>query len=332
MKIFVGFYYGIGDFVATYPVLLKLSKREDIEIYVAVGEQVRALTKLLKESSVKFIYFNLFSIKKISSVFSLIKEIKTVSPDILIVSPHISDRLSSWKIPILLYTVKQFGYIGKIVGSDSDSNSILYTQQIRADKSLSLLEREFDFFVKTGFLNYQDSINNDIFLLETTQVKTDEIVIHPGASKELKLWPLRYYNELLEMIFQYFPKYKVRFIGLEKDLDLLKNTIDNTSVVFDCKALDKSIKSILHVKVIISMDSLFSHIASTLKIPNIAIFGATDPKLYAPKTSTTSILVKKELPCQYCDALRCPHKENICMTLITPQDVLNKLQLVLKHS
>jgi ADP-heptose:LPS heptosyltransferase len=62
------------------------------------------------------------------------------------------------------------------------------------------------------------------------------------------------------------------------------------------------------------------HIAASLGVPTIAIFGSTDPKLTGPLGDNVRI-IKKGIECSPCFERECKYGHYNCMKMITAQDV-----------
>lgn len=76
------------------------------------------------------------------------------------------------------------------------------------------------------------------------------------------------------------------------------------------------------------------HIASSLNVPLIAIFGPTDYKETSPyNTRSKRILLSKNLPCAPCKKRECPLEDlnhHQCMKQITPDEVLQEIDQIFK--
>ncbi|NLO11194.1 MAG: glycosyltransferase family 9 protein [Candidatus Cloacimonetes bacterium] len=81
--------------------------------------------------------------------------------------------------------------------------------------------------------------------------------------------------------------------------------------------------------VIISSDSGPMHLAAALRLPQIAIFGSTHPRLgFAPMNPNARIICK-DLPCQPCTLhgrLYCPLGHFDCMRGITPRELIEAVR------
>ncbi|MDD5155237.1 MAG: lipopolysaccharide heptosyltransferase II [Candidatus Omnitrophica bacterium] len=84
---------------------------------------------------------------------------------------------------------------------------------------------------------------------------------------------------------------------------------------------------IARCSVYISTDSAPLHIAAAMHVPFVALFGPTDPGRHMPYAKEC-VLIKKDLPCAPCYKPGC--SRNRCMESITPQEVLDAVDKLLK--
>ncbi len=164
-----------------------------------------------------------------------------------------------------------------------------------------------------------------------------KIAIFPGAIHQTKQYPIEKFTEFIDSIPA---EWKCEFIILgsksERNLfdELQKQT--KTELVDLCGKLSISqlISAIDQCDVIISNDSGPMHIAAALKIPQIAIFGATHPKLGFAPLNEKAIILKADLPCQPCSlhgGEKCPKKHFRCMKEIKPAKLKQELKKVLEN-
>ncbi|HEA83962.1 MAG TPA: lipopolysaccharide heptosyltransferase II, partial [Thermodesulfobacterium geofontis] len=69
-------------------------------------------------------------------------------------------------------------------------------------------------------------------------------------------------------------------------------------------------------------------LAAALKIPQIAIFGSTDPEATGP-LNPKAIVLKKDLPCSPCFKRTCKYGHYKCLKDITPEEVLENIHKIL---
>ena len=105
-------------------------------------------------------------------------------------------------------------------------------------------------------------------------------------------------------------------VRTNKNIHNFLNLAGNTSI----SELTNYISSLV---VFITGDSGPMHIAASLQIPTIALFGPTNPIETSQWKNSNSFIVKKDLECQPCMKRTCPLKHHNCMKLIDPKDVLS---------
>jgi len=72
-------------------------------------------------------------------------------------------------------------------------------------------------------------------------------------------------------------------------------------------------------------DSGAMHIASSLNIPLLALYGASDALHTPPLGTQAQILFKDNLDCRPCFARVCPLGHHHCMQLLTPNEVFARV-------
>ncbi len=320
MKILLGFYYGIGDFISAVPTLRELAKHNDVTI--AIGKQNQGLIQLLNLDNIEIIYFSLFNRKQIKETLSFIQTLKEKRFDKIIVSPHAQNAVTSWKIPLMLKYIKSHNT--QIIGANGDKNSLFYDTKIPIDKSIPLMQREIDFIKLSGLIEFSAAINIENIFKSINLKKNNSIVIHPGASKYLREWSLDSYVELVNLILLN-SSYKIIFIGLEKELIALKSSIKKERVSFYNGSFEQAINLACQSNCIITMDSGFGHIASALGLNHLVMIGSANPEHIKPIFNNTKILNIKKLSCQPCNGHHCHVGHSYCMDLITPKFVYQNI-------
>lgn len=325
-RLLLGFYYGIGDFISAVPILMYLSKQDKYDIYVLVGNQNKQLTHLLNLQGINYIYFSLFSTSNFVEHIKLLTRLLKIKFNKIIVSPHPQDHQTSWKIPILLKCLKTQNRSLEIIGSFTDKNSFLYDRKIPIDKTISLMQREINMLKMAGFINYDACVDIETIFNIKRSITENIISIHVGASKDIRKWNDEYVVQLCKMLLNIDKTLRIKIIGLGKELVNLKNIMRDINVTYIEGTLDEAIKEIITSKAVITMDSGFSHIASSLGLNHIVLFGSADPKCTKPIFNTSHYIHKKIAGCQPCNKYYCNYGKNYCMEAITPDDVLQKLK------
>src|SRR5262245_51278163 len=71
---------------------------------------------------------------------------------------------------------------------------------------------------------------------------------------------------------------------------------------------------------LVSGDTGIAHLAASLRVPTVTLFGPTDPRRTAPRAKTARVLCEN-VPCAPCFLTECPI-DHMCMTGIDPETVL----------
>ncbi len=82
--------------------------------------------------------------------------------------------------------------------------------------------------------------------------------------------------------------------------------------------------------VFITNDSGPMHIAASLGVPTLAVFGSTDPELTGPLGERVEV-VYKGVDCSPCFKRQCPYGHYKCMTEITPDEVFDSARALLRE-
>lgn len=168
------------------------------------------------------------------------------------------------------------------------------------------------------------------------------IGINAGAKYgSAKRWCEAYFIEVMASLLQqgyevilYGGKDEIeanhRIASVLRSLAPSKHFIDLTAKT----QIQELINSIASLDLFVSNDSGPMHIASSLNVPLIAIFGPTDYKETSPyNTRSKRILLSKNLPCAPCKKRECPLEDlnhHQCMKQITPDEVLQEIDQIFK--
>jgi len=153
------------------------------------------------------------------------------------------------------------------------------------------------------------------------------IIIAPGAAYgPSKMWPKEYYKELASnLVKKGFAVIVVGSLKEKKVGDFINN--GKKEVYNFCGKTDLTeVAGIFSLaKAVISNDSGLMHLAAALKVPQIAIFGSTDPEKTGPLNKKARVL-KVDLSCSPCFKRTCKYGHYNCLKLISPNEVLETLE------
>jgi lipopolysaccharide heptosyltransferase II len=159
------------------------------------------------------------------------------------------------------------------------------------------------------------------------------IGINIGASKrwQSKRWDTAYIAELCDELAG---RHNIRTLITGTDEDITRareiTKTSNSKPIISVGKTDilRLASLIKRCKVYITTDSAPLHIAASMGVPFIALFGPTNPKRHIPKVKTCKTL-KSNIKCSPCYKPNC-RKNNLCMKRIKVGDVLATAEELLR--
>jgi len=208
-------------------------------------------------------------------------------------------------------------------------------------KDIHRADYYFSLFEKMG-IPIRDRIPN-FFIKDEEKQKAEDLLkdykknfsylvaLNPSSNWPLKRWPHKNFAHLINNLGEI--NCGIFLIGAEKDKDVVKKILErvNTDVVNLCgKTSLQELAAILErMDILISGDSGPAHMAASLGIKVLVLFGPTSPLITGPRGENVYIF-RKEIDCKIpCYKLDC--KDNLCMKRITPHEVLCKVRDILKN-
>ncbi len=155
-------------------------------------------------------------------------------------------------------------------------------------------------------------------------------VLHAGASKHYKQWPVNLFAELATQLVG--QGYQLLLIGAGKRDAAVNEAITQAlsavavSGINLCNELSLAeLASLLTcVDVMVGNDSGPSHLASALGVRGVVIFGPTDLAIWRPLGGQTTALQQKQVCAHNCTRHRCD-QHYACLQAITPDQVMTVL-------
>ena len=169
--------------------------------------------------------------------------------------------------------------------------------------------------------------------LQAAGIQTDTLaVLCPGAEYgPSKRWPAAHFAGLAQSILNAKPTASVVLLGSPSDRtigDAIVSSATSQGHIFNwCGAtsLDEAIAIISLCSKVVSNDSGLMHIAAALHVPQVAVFGSSDPN-HTPPNSAKATVISLHLPCSPCHQRECPLGHLNCLNQISPERVFAALQ------
>lgn len=160
------------------------------------------------------------------------------------------------------------------------------------------------------------------------------ILINPNAS-DLRLerrWGQENFVQLIRQLLIDYPEYDIYLIGGKEEreyTEAIANKADHSRVISTAgkTSLDDLIGYVKHARVMISNDTGPMHVAFCTNTPVVCLFGPCSPEQYG--ISDNAYILYKQVYCSPCvhDFEVPPCKgNNVCMKLIKPEEVLEKVK------
>ena len=164
--------------------------------------------------------------------------------------------------------------------------------------------------------------------------KVRSLGINPGASYgSAKRWYPEKFAKIAIALSDNFDIIIFGGVG-EKDFAqqiekcLLKKNIYNYQNLAGKTTISELNNYISNLDIFVTGDSGPMHLAASLQIPTIAIFGPTNSNETSQWKNANSVIIKKNLECQPCMKRTCPLNHHNCMKLIKAQEVIDSIPLI----
>lgn len=144
----------------------------------------------------------------------------------------------------------------------------------------------------------------------------------PGASYgPAKRWMAERFSAVAGRLLNDYSAKLVLFGGKD-DREICNAVLDGLSGINPAGEIDlrKSIALMGRCNLFITNDSGPMHIAASLGIPTVAIFGSTDPKLTGP-IGDNVMVIKKDIECSPCFERECRYGHYNCFKMITEDEL-----------
>ena len=268
--------------------------------------------------------------KKIRTLLKIGLEVRRRSFDYII---DLQNNFASHCIAFLGLYQKSFGYSRKL--GFLLTHRVKYTKETMSpldsqEKVLNLLGVR----LKEKKLIFWDIDNRSV--LEKFGLHTSDTLIGINVSASLrwktKNWPHTHIKKLIEIIAKDLPGAKVILVGdrhSTDDADLIQSASKKNVINLCGRTTLKELAYLLRAfDVFVTQDTASLHLALSVGVSTVALFGPTDPARHVVGADTLHTMVK-HLPCSFCYKPRCPSRR--CMDEITPQEVFAKIAQCIKR-
>ena len=329
----------IGDAVSTQPLLANLKvlypdSKIDILASNWVAPVYRACSEVHEVIEAKFEHKKLqWNLRK-----EIAKEIEAKNYQACFVLPN---SFKSALIPWLANIPFRIGYRGELrfglinLALDNPSkvnrppmveHYLVLSQLLKDDESIPLDKL-------APKLNVSGAAKQQVGQkLQDANINRDSIyAICPGAEYgPSKRWPTEHFAVLAQQLIRQNSNNQIVLLGSKSDYSLAQEITSQSKLVSNIHnwcgntSLDEAIALIGMSKAVVSNDSGLMHIAAALQIPQVAIFGSSDPA-HTPPLSDRAKIMWLNMSCSPCHKRVCPLGHLRCLKDILPEQVLATL-------
>ncbi len=326
MKIIVRAPNWLGDVVLSFPALESLKRNlPQAQMWIAAREEVQDLY-----SSFDFVkgIVPLPGLNNLRNLRETSKKIKEYDFDIGLL---LTNSFSSALLFFLAQIPQRWGY-------SRDNRGLLLTKGVPFKDLDGPTHHQVHYYLNLiSGLGFQTSapelalplspqeknwVENELSASGYDQ-KKPLIILNPGAYYgPAKRWPAHRFAELASML-QEKHNAQILVIGSAEEVELVESIASSMTE----RPINMAGKTtLLQLAKLISLGDLFitndsgpMHIANALRVPLVAIFGPTDPRVTGPFHQPSAV-IKKEVPCWPCSYRTCPF-DHRCMTEIKPEEI-----------
>lgn len=212
--------------------------------------------------------------------------------------------------------------------------SLLYQKKVSVRYQQHAVTRMRALFA--GVLDYSVPTSPPNFNLQSFKYESGVppyVVFLHGTTWETKLWPLRYWQQLVKLVTD--AGYDVHMTGGndEEMSRAYRIAQGNTKVrILPRSSIEKIAVTLGNSQAVVAVDTGFGHLAAALGVPIISIYGATDARLTGA-LGDHSVRIQTPYHCSPCLKRQCQY-QNIssppCYDHTTPAVVFEQMKSLLK--
>lgn len=320
----------VGDMVMAQ-VLFKSLKQNDPQIQIDVLapnwslDILQRMPEVRRSIALPIVHGELGILKR----WRMAKELRKQKYDQAIV---LANTWKSAVIPLLARIPVRTGWLGELRWGLL--NDVRYLNKQKLPKMVQRYAAlgfsayaELPSILPTPSLNSHSESTESVLQKFSLKIDGPILALCPGAAYgPAKRWPEKYFSEVAQQKLS--AGWQIWFFGSQQDVEVIENirrdlNADTISFAGRINLLE-TVDLLSQASAVVTNDSGLLHIAASLDIPLVAIYGSTSP-IFTPPLGVKSKVVSENLPCSPCFKRECPLKHFNCMLLIKPARVLAAL-------
>ncbi len=326
-----GVFKGMGDLLwATPAIRAELERRSEVHLLIFANPLLIELCSLVDLGPNR----NCLHFHAVPTgwrdIRRFVKELRSISPAVVLISPHAPIADSSWRVPLALRLIQRLYWPNAtLIGAETERLSMLFDRRLKIDRTLPLSSRDWTAYRLFCADTQLPASARPQFLPEITSLRsaksTYDLLIHPGAGARNRLWSIEKYPTLLASLptlwriaFLAFPEEIVALLAVlpqDRHVDFIP--IENS--------LRRSLEALSSARLLLAMNSGLMHFAEVLGIPTVAIFGQQDPT-HVIERGVVEPIYEQTAPCQPCGRNMCRQPQVYCLTNLDAEAVARRLK------
>jgi ADP-heptose:LPS heptosyltransferase len=323
---------GIGDVLMTMPLFKALKEKyPNAFIDCLIRPRSKDIFPLIPYVSNTFISYSFF--EDIKLAFLLYKNKYDV-----VISPRVDNYIANHAVAFIIGRKRRVGFAMKGGGFFLTDVVPWCGEKVLVELSLDIANvlccENNDSSV---FLNVSDKMLADgAQLLKGTGLTKEDVIIgiNPFAYHPY-IWVSAGWVELIKKLIKEYNA-KIIFIGtssvVTKVLKLQDMICDKTISLAGKTNFIQLLGVINHLDLLVTVDSGPRHIANALGIRVVSLRHGVDSNILWGRYCDTERVVCQKVPCSPCGQKNCSEDKRICMTSITPDDVINAINIFLRDN
>ena len=266
--------------------------------------------------------------KKNDSTFSVIQKIRSRKYDIVIDlfgNPRTAliTRCSGAKQRIgFPFRGRAYAYNAHVTPRGGEVHNVDFNLDVLRHFGIAITDSTPDFIIQSN-----DEILAQQWLKEQLGSQQSIVGINPSGGWYTKKWNSESYAQLADEIIEKHQSNVLYFWGPGEydEVQKIRSMMKHKSAIIPKTSLKEMGAFLKSCSYLISNDSGPMHIAASLSVPTLGIYGPTDPNLQGPYGKKNLWVRDERLDCLECNLTECPIG-NICMKGLSVEVVFNAFQ------
>ena len=324
----------LGDVAIVIPVLYSVAEKYPCDHFLMLTQS--AWQSLFVNKPPNLTVFPVYTKGKHKGIRGIIRLLRELSPAIQMKETKVADLHGVIRSFLIDCYFRFLGRPVAVIDKGKREKQKLVRKERKILRPLKTsLDRYREVFQKLG---YDSSLCfNGLFSEKPKKTQIRTIGIAPFAKHIGKNYPPKQMEEVVRRLSE-LPDLQIILWGSKWEKEYLESWVvkyRNVTSVAGQMPLQEELFLMNQMDLMVSMDSANMHLASLVNTPVISIWGATHPYAgFYGYNQDESNIIQIDLPCRPCSVFGnkpCYRGDYACMKQITPDMIMDKIQMVFKN-